>query len=164
MQDELWSFFAKCFSDRDTIAELVQATMLDIWTKVPQRDLPSADAFLSLVLSFGGTTAKAARTKCNREIARQARLALFLPAEPSRSPSAELARGEVLRLVERCFRKLPTPYRDTIAHRLSGGDVKAFAAERGIAVSTAWWRYNEAVRRLRQLIEHERVTPTPYAS
>ncbi len=164
LQDELWSFFARCFSDRDRIAELVQATMLDVWTKAPQQQPASADAFLRWVLGFGGMAAKAARTRQNREIAREAKLALLLPAEPSRSPSGKLALSESLQLVERCLERLPTPYRAAVRHRLAGGDVKEFAAEHGITVGTAWWRYSEAVRRIEQLIEHERVTPTPYAS
>lgn len=58
--------------------------------------------------------------------------------------------------------RLQPIHRDAVMHVLAGGDYKSLAAREGIPEITAWKRMRRSEALVRQAIEMDRRTRTPY--
>ena len=147
----LWQFFAPGRKP-DTIDELIQETMVDVWTKAPSQAPRTADDFRKWVLRFAGTEAMTERRDRARVHERELELGLMPAPKTPTSPSAKLLRRQRRLLLEQHAMQLRTKHREVLLHEIAGGTIKQYAAKRGIPVQTARRHRREAIRMIRQLL------------
>ena len=119
--------------------------------------------FRGWALQRAGMRARAIRRDTNRE---QARLADSPPHPPAESPSVSvmgpLVDAAERELIRHHAQRLQPIHRAAIMHALDGGDYKSLAASEGIPEITAWKRLRRSEALVRQAIEMDRRTQTPY--
>lgn len=149
------------FGHREATAEMLQDTMVDVWTKAACEAPRTADAFVGWVLSYAGTIVRRTNGERYREYVRACKRE-HMPAPPSPvSPSSEVRRAQRLQLLARCMKQLRTHDRNAVQNRLNGGKDQELADREGIPVSTVRSRANRGLAKLKQLIGDARVTRTP---
>lgn len=167
LYDELRAFHGRRFR-RAAVDDLIQDTMVDVWTKAPEKAPRTADAFLAWVLSYAGMTVFKSRHEARREAARAHKRqrvgALQRGPTGAPSPASELRRQEERQLLERCMQQLPTIYRVAVQHRFDDGRDADLAAREGIAEGTIRARVSRGLDMLERLLRDARVTRTPNRS
>ena len=143
---------------REAASDMLQDTMVDVWTKAASEAPRTADAFVGWVLSYAGTIVRRTNGERHREYVRACKRE-HMPAPPSLvSPSSEVRRGQRLQLLARCMRQLRTHERNAVQNRLNGGKDQELADREGIPVSTVRSRANRGLAKLERLIRDARMT------
>ena len=151
---KLRRFFAHSFHDPDKIGELLQATMIVVWSKLEAKAPRDAAELLDFSVRVAVTNSKAARRIIAQDQARKARIARE-PRESPRSLSSTLRHVETLNTMEQCIARLTTPYRVVVRGLLAEESPQSLADACGVSVQTIYWRKHEAERQLRKMMEAE---------
>jgi RNA polymerase sigma factor (sigma-70 family) len=131
----LRGYFASRYSGLDC-KDLVQETLIVIWTKLADFELRSETAFFCWARKIAQFMALAAL----RQLAREKKLMRALgqvERPPTTRLSTKLHRAERLQMVLREVDKLPESYRRAVENMIDGGDARELAERAGIAWTSA---------------------------
>ncbi len=135
VETDLRRYFSRRFGPED-IDDLVQATLVAVFSKLRKFEDRGESSFLRWVYGFASNEARMAMRERMRRNHRLAELEGD-PKRPRTSPSSKLDRKRRMELIRAEAAELRSLYRRAIENELAGGDAGTFAAQEQLGRNAA---------------------------